>query len=122
MSDKLDLDRLLAEKDVSPEPTITADDLQEPPAPVPGGRIQPVLHPVMITTKAGNQFNVTELNAWGYCPIGVYAVGKWEGYDDEKDVLIPFTEVKLYTFDYEATDRLIKESKEAKDAGDSPSD
>ena len=62
--------------------------------------------PCTITTYKWGNFEVKDVNAWGYMAHGVFATGAWSGMPDrEKTVLIPYDTIEFMEFDFEALER-----------------
>jgi len=67
---------------------------------------QTVAVPVTIHTVEGGAFVVTDIDAWSYQELGVFATGHWYGYEEDdkkvRDVLIPFARIDHMEFDFDA--------------------
>lgn len=67
--------------------------------------LETVAVPVTIQTSidagVNGSFVVTDINAWAYQDLGVFATGKWLGHEVETDVLIPYSKIEYLTFDFD---------------------
>lgn len=81
---------------------------QQVTLPVPGGQIQEVPYPAEIVHSIGDisfRFFADSGPSWGYNPVGIYAVGKYDAYADKdaenvETVFIPYPSVKVIKFDF----------------------
>lgn len=110
--DVIDLGALAREAGIGEAPE-AQPQFTSPSAP---GPIQVVDVPATIALKNGGVFEVTELQSWGFNPMGLIATGNWAGQENETDVLIPYGEYEYIEYDYVS----YKAKVEALDPEDEP--
>lgn len=73
---------------------------------VPAANYQVIKVPATFRVEGKDaDFLVEDLDAWAYTEVGIFASGKWEGSDEEKDLLIPYRKLDEIEFHF---DRLNK--------------
>lgn len=76
-------------------------------APTQGQQVQEP--PVTIHVKAechdSGAFIVTDVDAWAYQPLGIFAIGSWRGDAQERELVIPYDWIRYLEIDFAALER-----------------
>jgi hypothetical protein len=60
------------------------------------------------TNNPRSSFLVRDVDAWGFMPQGVFAIGKWYGDDHELSVVIPYSNIAWTSFDFAALEKFMQ--------------
>lgn len=96
-------------------------------AAAPGQKVQIVVQPadIHLTARPG-AFKAEEDGSWGYTAVGVFAVGRWEGEDEdvERVLLVPYSAIAYLDIDFSKAlaSTEVEETPNESDAGEDSSD
>lgn len=81
---------------------------------IPAAKYQVIKVPATFEIEGKGRFLVENLDSWAYTEVGIFASGHWEGSDEEKDLLIPYTKLNEIEFHF---DRVGKDESDDSDTG-----